>query len=72
MGVSELKGPNVGSMNGALLLAVWKRAKETAHREEALGGISIYNLFFSMEHQEISKRMQKRKIPSSGKYFQIL
>ena len=29
MGVSELKGPNVGSMNGTLLLAVWKRAKET-------------------------------------------
>ena len=56
-------GFNVGSMNRAFMLAVWKKGKVLAHREESwMEFPSICNVFFSMGHQEISQQIKRREI----------
>ena len=51
------------------MLAVWKKGKVLAHREESwMEFPSICNVFFSMGHQEISQQIGGEK----SKFWQIL
>lgn len=60
--MSEPKGPSVGSENGALMWAVWRRVKELAHREDARMEFPFAIYSFPWNIKTVQSRWGREKI----------